>query len=253
MAAWLNTQGFYNMQTPSAYSSSTTDPSSTASAMHVNSDNSSVYSGSKTCCYSVLPVRGGQSAILPPVAPEGLKATANSSGKITLAWQDKSIYETGYRVFRKAGTGKFALLKSLPENTETYIDSTAAGNDTTTYSYYVNAIDAGGFLSKNTPQAVVPYKPTNLVATKVTNGIKLSWTDNSANEKGFKIYRTEGTCSSMNPLKLIKITAADATTFTGGLAPGTYSYKVRAFTQSVLQPYSYGYSTFSNCVTVTVP
>jgi|GEM_PF-4238620 len=251
-ATWLWTQGLIYVHGGTYWSSSPEDRWHYAWSVDMHHLNY-VLSISKIDYHYVFPVRGGQSAILPPVAPEALKATANSSGKITLAWLDKSVYETGYKVFRKVGAGKFVLLNSLPADTETYVDSTATGNDTTTaYSYYVKACSAAG-CSKSTPQAVVPYKPTNLVATKVTNGVNLSWTDNSANEKGFKIYRTEGTCSSMNPLKLIKITAADATTFTGGLAPGTYSYKVRAFTQSVLQPYSYGYSTFSNCVTVTVP
>jgi hypothetical protein len=145
-------------------------------------------------------------------------------------------------------------LKSLPANTKTYTDLEATGNDTTnSYSYFIRACNAAG-CSANTPVAVVAFKPLNLIGSKTMNGAILTWTDKSTNEKGFKVYRKDGACTSTSPMNLIKTTIPNATTFSDtGLVAGTYSYQVKAFTQSATQPSSFGYSTFSNCVTVTVP
>ena len=243
---------FINVQSNYYWSSSTS--ARTDSAWFVGMDFGVVYSNNKNDSDYVWPVRSGQSAKLPPVVPTGLKAVANSSAKITLTWHDNSDYETRYKIYRKVGADTFTVLKSLPANTETYADLTATGNDTaTSYSYYVKACNSDG-CSANTPAAVVPFKPAKLIGSNITNGAKLTWTDKSSNEKGFQIYRKGGSCSSTNPLKLIKTTAANVTTFSNtGLAAGTYSYKIRAFNQSAVQPSSYGYSTYSNCVTVTVP
>ncbi|MBM3250618.1 MAG: hypothetical protein FJZ07_00015 [Candidatus Nealsonbacteria bacterium] len=84
----------------------------------------------------------------------------------------------------------------------------------------------------------VPTAPSNLSATVVSGSrITLSWTDNSANETGFKIYRN-GT--------RITTTAADVTSYTDtGLSAGTaYSYYVKATSAS-------GDSAASNTVSAT--
>ena len=244
---------FINVQS-AYYWSSSSFAGSTDSAWFVAMNTKYTSVDFKTNSYSVWPVRAGQSAKLPPVVPAGLKAVANSSTKITLTWQDNSDYETRYKIYRKAGAGAFTLLKSLPANAETYADLTATSNDTTiSYSYYVAACNSVGCSAK-TPAAVVPFKPAKLIGSMITNGAKLTWTDKSANEKGFQIYRKGGSCTSTNPLKRIKTTTPNVTTFSNtGLAAGTYSYKIRSFTQSAAQPSSFGYSTFSNCVTVIVP
>ena len=202
----------------------------------------------------VWPVRSGQAAKLPPVVPAGLKAVAKSSSKIALTWQDNSVYETSYKIYRADGAGEFTMLKSLPADTLTYVDLKATGNDAvTSYSYYLKACNAVG-CSANTPVAVVPFGPGNLVDSRRTNGVKLRWTDNSANEKGFQIYRKDGPCSSTNPFALIKTTTENATTFLNtGLASGTYSYKTRSFTQSAERPFVHGYSMFTGCVSAVVP
>jgi uncharacterized protein (TIGR02145 family) len=41
-------------------------------------------------------------------------------------------------------------------------------------------------------QTIIPTTPNNLSGTKLTNQIKLTWTDNSTNEAGFKIERKTG-------------------------------------------------------------
>jgi uncharacterized repeat protein (TIGR02543 family) len=85
------------------------------------------------------------------------------------------------------------------------IDGTTYGSDTT---------------FSTTP--CIPVAPTTPVATHIsTTRIDLTWTDNSNNESGFKIYRN-GT--------LINTTAADATSYSDtGLTTGTaYNYTIKA-------------------------
>ncbi len=69
---------------------------------------------------------------------------------------------------------------------------------------------------------VMPAAPTNLKLTvKDSRTIELTWSDNSNNETGFKIFRNG---------VLIKTLPADTTTYTDtGLIPGmTYTYEVKA-------------------------
>jgi len=72
----------------------------------------------------------------------------------------------------------------------------------------------------------IPSAPSNLSATALSSSsISLSWTDNSDNETGFKIYRAE---------TLITTTAANATSYTdANLSASTnYSYYVKATNSS---------------------
>jgi hypothetical protein len=250
-APFINVQSDY-------YWSSTSNAFNAVNAWSIHMYSGYVYFYDKTYTYNyyyyyVWPVRGGQSGDS-LIAPSKLKAKANSSRIIVLRWKDNSDNETSFKIYRKAGAGAFTLLKSLPANAETYTDLKATGNNTTTsYSYYIKACNDDE-CSENTPAAVVPFKPANLIGKKITNGAKLTWKDRSSNEKGFQIYRKKGSCTSTNQLNLIKTTTANSTTYSNtGLAAGTYSYKIKSFSKSAAQPSSFGYSTFSNCVTVTVP
>jgi Concanavalin A-like lectin/glucanases superfamily/Fibronectin type III domain len=76
----------------------------------------------------------------------------------------------------------------------------------------------------------VPTAPSSLSATHSgSSTINLTWTDNSANEQGFYIYRAPGV--SGTNFAQIFATAANATTFSDtNLSPSTgYNYLLRAF------------------------
>jgi hypothetical protein len=101
----------------------------------------------------------------------------------------------------------------------------------------------------------VPYKPTGLKVTPASaTRADLTWTDNATNESGFQVWRRAGACAAKG-WALIDTVPPDATAYSNtGLTTGTtYSYKVRAFTQSVNPPYANGYSSYSACVPVTTP
>jgi hypothetical protein len=74
----------------------------------------------------------------------------------------------------------------------------------------------------------VPAAPSNLVATRISKGkIRLTWSDNSNNESGFRIeYSTNG-----STWKVLTSKAAGTTAYTvGGLRAGTlYSFRVYAY------------------------
>jgi hypothetical protein len=192
-----------------------------------------------------------------PKSPTNLEATSISESQIKLTWTDNSTNETGFKIYRKKGSGSWILLATKGVDAVSHTNWTAAGNTTTTtYSYYIQACNGNG-CSPKTNWAIVPHMPTELTATAVRSGrIALTWADNSTNETGFQIYRKLGTCeSSMTFWERIKTTAPNITSYVNtGLTSGTtYSYRVRAYKKSSAAPYAYGYSLYSDCKSATTP
>src|SRR5207249_809775 len=92
--------------------------------------------------------------------------------------------------------------------------------------------------------ATPPAAPTNLVAAAAANGtqVNLTWTDNSTNETGFKVYKsTDGV-----NFALLATAGANATSYswTGAAQGGTYSFRVTAYNAA-------GESAVSNTATAT--
>ena len=90
----------------------------------------------------------------------------------------------------------------------------------------------------------VPEAPSGLGASALSSSsIRLTWTDNSGNEAGFKIERSPDGSSGWTQVQL---TAAGATTWDdSGLSPGTtYYYRVRATNSA-------GDSAYSNVANAT--
>ena len=91
-----------------------------------------------------------------------------------------------------------------------------------------------------------PSAPSGLAATTVsTSQIKLTWSDLSTNETGFKVERSVGTGGTWTQ---VAVTGAGATSYTdAGLAASTsYSYRVRATNGG-------GDSAYSNVATAATP
>lgn len=87
--------------------------------------------------------------------------------------------------------------------------------------------------------------PTNLTSTVNGNDIDLSWTDNSSNEDGFYIYRSD---SYLGNYTLLATNSADDVTYTD-LAPTkdtNWFYKIQAFDGELL-------SAFSSIVSAYIP
>ena len=190
-----------------------------------------------------------------PSAPANLKAKAVSISRINLTWKNNATDATSIEIWRKAGAGAWELLTTVGADAVSYSDTNATGNSATkTYSYYLKSCNAAG-CSPVTSTAVVPYKPINLTATASAGKIDLAWTDKSAIETGFQVYRKNAACSAGGAFRLRATKGANMTTHSDtGLASGsTHAYKVRAYKKSASAPYAIGYSLFSNCDDAVAP
>ena len=124
-------------------------------------------------------------------APSNLTATAESSTQIDLSWTDNSANESGFKIERKAAeSGTYAQIATVSENVSTFSDIDFS--EGITYYYRVRSYNSNGDsgYSNEANVKIPPSPPSNLSTTaESSTQIDLSWTDNSANESGFKIER----------------------------------------------------------------
>jgi titin len=168
---------------------------------------------------------------IPPAAPSGLTATANSQTQITLNWSDNSTNETGFRIELSYDGVNFALRTQVAAGVTSYVDGPL--NPASTYYYRVIAFNTGGSSAASSVAGATtlpnpPAAPSGLGATANSQTqITLNWSDNSANETGFRIERS---LDGVN-FSLLTNTAANVTSYADtGLNPvTTYYYRVFAF------------------------
>lgn len=137
-----------------------------------------------------------------PEKPTELAAKAISEDKILIGWKDNSNNEKGFKIQRKNGDcsskAKWQEIAKVDENVTAYTDKGL--NSGSEYSYQVRSYNGTGTSAYTscaeamTGGAGSPDAPTNLKATSLLpNTIKLTWKDNSNDEKDFEIYRMAGT------------------------------------------------------------
>nr|WP_295865951.1 fibronectin type III domain-containing protein [uncultured Chitinophaga sp.] len=143
---------------------------------------------------------------------DGLHGSQYASGTINLT---KGSYPITISYFQQGGGASMQI----------YWTSTAANINSRT------VIPASAFVDTMTIGST-PAPTTNVKATALSfNKIKVTWTDNSTNETGFEIYRSE---SQVGPFEIVATTAANATAYTDSLlAPETtYYYQVQAINRN---------------------
>ncbi len=180
----------------------------------------------------------------PPATPANLRATAISLNQIDLEWEDRSSNEDNFVIERATNfQSGFVGIATVAANIESYTDNTVAGN--TQYFYRIRAVSntqgVSGFSNVAGAQtANIPIAPTSLDITNVTsNEISLIWTDNSSNEEGFSIERSN-ILEDLGDLFIeVAQVSADVTTYTdtGLVANQLYRYRVRSFNEEA-SPYS---------------
>jgi fibronectin type 3 domain-containing protein len=183
-----------------------------------------------------------------PESPTLLEATAVSTSRINLVWNDNSDNETAFHVFRKGPVGDFVKVATLIPDTTSYADLSL--NPGTTYAYRVRAINEGGASDwTNDASAktmdVPPAAPTGLVATVISpTRVNLVWLDNSNNETAFAIFRK----GPVGDFVRIAVMPPNTTYYPDtALSPNTkYTYRLRA-TNNV------GASAWTNEPSVTTP
>lgn len=105
------------------------------------------------------------STAAPPPAPSGACA-AVSSGDVDIAWSDNSGDEDGFELERSADGVTYALLATLPANTEGYTDANAAG--ASAWFYRVRAVSAAGASEWSASGAIAP--PGGAFSDSVADG-----------------------------------------------------------------------------------
>lgn len=240
-----------------------------------NNDNSPVYPASHD--FPFIDAQGDLHEALNNIISV---AAFNQKGELP-SWSNygaKSVHlaapgENIFSTIRTDITGKASGLKGYGYLSGTsmsapFVAGTAgliwSNNPTYTYTDVMNAIlnsvvpgppfsgktASGGRLSAFSALTGVPARPTGLTASFVVSGpaIRLSWTDNSSLEQGFRIERKTGADGSYN---LIATTAADSTSYKDPISKGViYYYRISAYNEK-------GESSFSDeanarLVTLTV-
>lgn len=168
---------------------------------------------------------------------KSITANAVSSKTIKLDW-NKYFYPVSYTIQRKTESETdFQDIITLDYSTNSYQNTGLLPN--TTYSYRIKAENSISDPVTVTTQSPVPVEaPTSLVslATGKTDA-KIGWNDNSINELGFIIERSDITSDNF-----IRIAAVDpnVTEFTDAtLALNTsYFYRVKAYNEDTQTVYS---------------
>ncbi|HEX6629033.1 MAG TPA: fibronectin type III domain-containing protein [Gemmatimonadaceae bacterium] len=177
------------------------------------------------------------SAILAtPSAPSGLVATPAGTS-MSLSWTDNSSDEQGFNIERAPDVGgvagTYAQIASVGANVRTYTNTGLAAN--VRYWYRVvafNSIGASGYSNEASGMATTPNPPSGLTATPVSGvRINLAWTDNSADEQGFRVERAPDVGGVAGTYALIATVGANVVAYNNtGLTMGTrYWYRVRAY------------------------
>jgi len=156
-----------------------------------------------------------------PLTPTSLTASAVSASQINLSWSASTdnVAVTGYRVYRGN-----TLLITLG-NVTTY--QNAALSASTTYSYAVQAIDAAGNASGQSPMASATTQAASTTAT-------LAWDSVTAtNLSGYRIYYGTAPGTYLQSLGQ-GLNVGNVTTYTvTGLNRGTrYYFSATAFDTS---------------------
>jgi hypothetical protein len=165
----------------------------------------------------------------PPRTPTDLKATAISSTEIQLTWTDNSGNEEGTEIEISVSNNQDYILVGTAQIDDTTFTITGLMANLSYFSHIRAANRFGESLYSNEVQVITPNstpaEPTDLrVTTTTSSSIGLVWIDNSHNETGFKLERSD----SADWQEIITISADDTIAQDTGLTPATlYKYRLK--------------------------
>ncbi|NVN98206.1 MAG: fibronectin type III domain-containing protein [Geobacteraceae bacterium] len=128
-------------------------------------------------------------------APQLTAVTRLSEAQINISWTDTNTDRTGFRLWRCAGVSctSFAQTGDVITGVMSYSDSGLTPN--TSYSYYVETFktvmtERWARQSGQSTAVTTLLEPTGFTATaNNTTQVTLGWTDRTATETGFEIWR----------------------------------------------------------------
>ncbi len=131
--------------------------------------------------------------VMTPGPPTGMTAESISENEIVLTWTDNTPNEINFSVDQQlVGTSGWTEIAVPEADIQTY---TATGLlEGTVYSFRIKAVLENGEsdYSETALTNTLPRAPTDLTSVQDSNNprqINLTWSDNSANERGFEVQR----------------------------------------------------------------
>lgn len=181
-----------------------------------------------------------------PIQPSHLALTSIQDNRIDLNWLDDSTIESGYRVeYRDDPAASFSSRATLGAGSTSYQDNAVQAGEGSYQAYRLRAFNGIG---ESAPTAEVsfsvpPLAPENLQAASLNSSPRLTWTDRSSHETGYRVERAIGSGDFLQIAEL----SANANEFNdSNLTLGTqYHYRVRAHSTRS------GFSGYSNTLSLT--
>ncbi|MEW6219219.1 MAG: fibronectin type III domain-containing protein [Thermodesulfobacteriota bacterium] len=188
----------------------------------------------------------GEPAPVSPWPPAGLSARAVSPTRVVLAWTDNADNEMGFLVETKKGGCAAAQpwRRIAVKETDAAFHLQTGLPPGTAFAYRVRTFNqAGGSAPSNCASTVTgregtPATPRGLEAWSAsTTTVQIAWTDSSADETGFQLFRKAGA----GPWTILRTLAANATrhrdtTALGNHAGTSYAYQVQACNSAGCSP-----------------
>ncbi len=169
-----------------------------------------------------------------PAPPTELTGEPLTYASVRLQWVDKSANELEFQIFRAGATGDFAQVGRTRTDINTFTDSGLIAD--TEYRYKVRAVNDGGasaftdIIKVRTP-VNPPASPVALHAEVQSDGVQLSWHDESNDETAFRVQRALVAPIQAEPdFTVIASTAANVSTYKDKTAAtdSKYLYRVVA-------------------------
>lgn len=175
----------------------------------------------------------------PPSIPQNLSSSIQQCVQVTLNWDASTGLVDSYTVQRSlTPSGYTTLASGIVPNT--YVDTSVSNG--ITYYYVVFAVGTNGSSATSsvisaTPQVAPITAPSGLGASQLSfSSSTVSWTDNSNNELGFRLDRSNNTGSTW--AEVADVGVGVTTTVDTGLTTSSYWYRVYAYNACTTSLYS---------------
>lgn len=184
-----------------------------------------------------------------PNKPYDFSGQALAFNQINLNWKDNSDNEYGFIIERNENLdSEFQKIHTTYQNIESYTDNNIQSKST--YYYRIRTYNNIGYsdyaeiISVTAPQQPPPNAPTLLkIFTVNSKNVHFIWNDNSSNELGFIIERSDGNAESFRQVATVKANVKEY--INSSLTPNTsYYYRIKAYNED-------GQSDYSNVLSVT--
>jgi hypothetical protein len=166
-----------------------------------------------------------------------LSASAISNKTVGLEWKNY-FYPVDYTIQRRTESEtNYQDIVTLDYSYTSYINRDLLAN--TTYYYRIkNENSVSDPVAVTTPPPVAPQAPTSLVSLFIEKyAVKIGWNDNSTNESGFIIERSDITSDNFTQIATVNPNVTEFLNST--LTPNTnYYYRVKAFNEDGQSGYS---------------